>query len=425
MVDGFLKVDFGAEKTFNVGTGDASTNQIVLQTSCSSVGTDPVGYDYSQLGETWSTPRIFRIPAIEGDANINDDKYVAVMGGGMGNTFVCSGSNVFLVNLEDLENPGSIFGAVVNQGAINIIDTDTSDIANALPTTPVVITPDLTRGVPWRGAMVYFNDLEGKITKINLTNQTINNAKLYDQTTLFKLNATVENGRYSYKSMDATIGRDTNNFWLFGGTGDFQRIGDRSNGMDNILYGIKDEEFPYFKHLNEVNVPGQSEGNFEEEAKKGADAANHIDDTNVCVNTTDATGVLCLPGPNEQAWVIKLDPNEPKRFRKVSAPPTVYKGNVFYPIYEPPVGNKCNIGKAFICSADDECGTNNSSELGAVIAGEDCLFVRRGILSELTIFADTLYGNVAGPAEQEDTLFILSTNAGEVTTYRRSWRENY
>ncbi len=120
-----------------------------------------------------------------------------------------------------------------------------------------------------------------------------------------------------------------------------------------------------------------------------------------------------------------MDPNEPKRFRKVSAPPTVYKGNVFYPIYEPPIGNKCNIGKAFICSADDECGTNNSSELGAVIAGEDCLFVRRGILSELTIFADTLYGNVAGPAEQEDTLYILSTNAGEVTTYRRSWRENY
>ena len=286
MVDGFLKVDFGAEKTFNVGTGDASTNQIILQTSCSSVGTDPVGYDYSQLGETWSTPRIFRIPAIEGDANINDDKYVAVMGGGMGNTFVCSGSNVFLVNLEDLENPGSIFGAVVNQGAINIIDTDTSDIANALPTTPVVITPDLTRGVPWRGAMVYFNDLEGKITKINLTNQTINNAKLYDQTTLFKLNATVENGRYSYKSMDATIGRDTNNFWLFGGTGDFQRIGDRSNGMDNILYGVKDEDFPYFKHLNGVNIPGQLDGNFEEEAKKGADAANDIDDENVCVDTT-------------------------------------------------------------------------------------------------------------------------------------------
>ena len=155
-----------------------------------------------------------------------------------------SGSNVFLVDLENIENPGSIFGAEANNGSINIIDTDSSDIANALPTTPVVITPDLTRGVPWRGAMVYFNDLEGKITKINLTNQTINNAKLYDQTTLFKLNATVENGRYSYKSMDATIGKDTNNFWLFGGTGDHLRLGDRSNGMDNILYGIKDEEFP-------------------------------------------------------------------------------------------------------------------------------------------------------------------------------------
>ena len=111
----------------------------------------------------------------------------------MGNTFICSGSNVFLVNLEDIENPGSIFGAEANNGPINIIDTDPagvnpgtdsymatpngSDIANALPASPVIITPDLARGIPWRGAMVYFNDLEGKITKINLTNQTKDGAE--------------------------------------------------------------------------------------------------------------------------------------------------------------------------------------------------------------------------------------------------------
>jgi hypothetical protein len=108
---------------------------------------------------------------------------VAVMGGGMGNTFICSGSNVFIVNFEDIENPGSIFGAAKNKGPLNIVDTDPagvnpgmenhiatpngSDIANAIPASPVVITPDLARGIPWRGAMVYINDLEGKITKIN------------------------------------------------------------------------------------------------------------------------------------------------------------------------------------------------------------------------------------------------------------------
>ena len=67
---------------------------------------------------------------------------------------------------------------------------------------------------------------------------------LYNQTTLFNLNAEkLENGRYSYHSMDATIGKDTNEFWLFGGTGNYERIGDGGIGMDNILYGIKDRGF--------------------------------------------------------------------------------------------------------------------------------------------------------------------------------------
>ncbi len=41
--------------------------------------------------------------------------------------------------------------------------------------------------------MVYINDREGKITKINLTDSTKNDAKLFDQTTLFRLNASTTN----------------------------------------------------------------------------------------------------------------------------------------------------------------------------------------------------------------------------------------
>ena len=454
VVGGNLVIDFGSEKFFNAGVGDAATNSITIQASCEGSGTTRPEYDYSQLGETWSTPRIFRIPTASGDTSIDNDTYVAVMGGGMGNTFICSGSNVFLVNLEDIENPGSIFGAEANNGPINIIDTDPagvnpgtdsymatpngSDIANALPASPVVITPDLARGIPWRGAMVYLNDLEGKITKINLTNQTKDGAELYNQTTLFNLRGKVSNGRYSYHSMDATIGKDTNDFWLFGGTGNYERIGDGGIGMDNILYGIKDRDYPYFKHLNGVTVPNEKDGAFVKKAADGAEKAHHIDDieaSGVCVDTTsDTTGALC-PKPNKEAWVIHLDipdgqpaSSTTNRYRKVSAPPTVYKGNVYYPIYQPAEGaNRCNLGKAYVCAADDECGTNNSSELtkGAIPEGDDCLFVRRGILSELVIFGDTLYGNVAGPSATEETLISILAAAGEVTTYRRSWRENY
>ena len=45
-----------------------------------------------------------------------------------------------------------------------------SDISNAVPTNPIVITPDTAFNIPWREALVYVNDREGKITKINLTN---------------------------------------------------------------------------------------------------------------------------------------------------------------------------------------------------------------------------------------------------------------
>ena len=98
--------------------------------------------------------------------------------------------------------------------------------------------------------MVYVNDREGKITKINLTDSTENDAKFFDQTTLFRLNATSTNRRYTFFSMDAGIGVSTKDFWLFGGTGDFNQLGDKGEFMDNILYGVRDKDYPFFKHLN-------------------------------------------------------------------------------------------------------------------------------------------------------------------------------
>ena len=453
MVSGLLEIEFNSEKIFNASGSDKSTeanNSITIQTSCEGKGTDDGMYDYSQLGETWSTPRIFRIPK---DSNIANDTYVAVMGGGMGNTFICSGSNVFLVNLEgsgegaEYEPPGSLYGYEENDGPITIIDTDPagylpglddylptpngSNIANAIPASPVVITPDLAKGIPWRGAMVYINDLEGKITKINLTNQK--EVNLYAQTTLFTLRANKINSRYNYHSMDATIGKDTNNFWLFGGTGNYNRIGSAKPWMDNILYGVKDKDYPYFKHLNGVKVPKESDEQFLKKAHIGAKNANHVNDSNICVDTTyDTYGTLC-PKATDQGWVIHLDARDGKavgesvnRYRKVSATPTVYKGNVYFPVYQPPEGvNRCNLGKAYICTADDECGTNNSSELSSIPTGDDCYFVRRGILSELVIFGDTLFANVAGPSDTEETLVSILGTAGDIGTYRKSWRENY
>ena len=326
-----LVITFNTSKTIDRGdsstvdaAGNVTTSQsdnIFIQTSCTATTIADAQYDYSKLGETWSTPRIVRLPsdiAGEQDEPLND-KYVAIMGGGMSTANACTGSALFLVDLSDTANPGRLYGSSTNGGPITIVDThptgfafgnsgittaNGSEINNAVPTTPVVITPDTAFGIPWRGAMVYINDREGKITKINLTDSTANGAALFNQKTLFRLNANTTNRRYSFFGMDAGIGNTTKDFWLFGGTGDFNALGDKTIGMDNILYGIRDREYPFFVPSQ---VPLQSSDTFVSAAHADADAAKSIDDATHCSDVSlDDTGDACPD--TEDAWVYHLDP---------------------------------------------------------------------------------------------------------------------
>ena len=447
MIDGQFVITFDEDKIYNPGGSvneTRETTNIFVQTSCtSSSGIDPF-FDYSKLGETWSTPRIVRLPSdIEAEReDPANDKYVAIMGAGMANNNLCAGSALFMVELDNMDEPGKLYGGDQNGGPITIVDTSPSGVAlgndiietpngsninNAVPTSPLVITPDTGFGIPWRGAMVYINDREGKITKINLTDSTKNDAKLFDQTTLFRLNASTTNKRYTFFSMDAGVGVTTKDFWLFGGTGDFNKLGDIDRNMDNILYGIRDFDFPYFKHLNGVTIPSFNDQAFTSTAHLGADNAKSIDDATVCSDVTGDTDASLCPDSAESAWVIHLDTQgDNNSHRKTSAPPTLFKGQVYFPVYEPPPGsNRCNIGNAYICVADDECGTNNSHKLvkGGTANGSNCTFVRQGVLSELVIFGDKLYANVAGPSENPDTLYSVIAVPGEVLSNTGGWRD--
>ena len=55
-----------------------------------------------------------------------------------------------------------------------------NDIVNSLPSTPVLVTARNSGAAEYTGALAYFADLEGKITKINLTNMEYEHA--YDPT---------------------------------------------------------------------------------------------------------------------------------------------------------------------------------------------------------------------------------------------------
>jgi len=318
---------------------------------------------------------------------------------------------LFVINLEDTTYPGRV------HKVIDIDDVVGNNIVNSVPGSPVLITPDTARGIDYRGGLVYLNDLEGKITKYNLTNMALdvdgNAINLYDNTTLFTSGSTTANGRYMFHSMDATIGQTTNSLWLYAGTGDYERIGDTSAGIDNLLLGIRDPNYPLYKN---VGTP------------------TNADDLTDCKNTTtDTTGAQC-PKAGDRGWYITL-----KDAKKVTAEPTVYRGLVYYPVYQPTKSvNKCSLGLATICGVDDECGTNASSKMGAtgsqslkfdkktVTINDDCKFVGLGVLSRIVVFAGKLFANIAGESSQsKKDLVSITAGVGDVSSYRTSWRENY
>ena len=383
----------------------------------------PAEYNYKELGETWSAPRIFRLPNTgAGDSNIEDDIYVAVMGGGYGGRNDGVGSALFVINLEDSVTPGKV------EKVIEVVDDNSIDIINSIPGTPVVITADTTRGIKFKGALVYTNDFEGKITKYNLTNMEHdglrNPINLYDNTTLLSIDASKENGRYQYHAMDAGVGKDSQDLWLFSGTGDYERLTFRDNNkLKNIMYGFRDVDFPLYVKKNYATTTLFK-------LERCSDTTN--DATKVdCPLTTNKVSRIAR-AKKDQGWYINLPTSQ-----KITAEPTLSNGLVYYPIFEPSSSqNKCSLGLAMICAVDDECGTNVSKQLhnnkslksqtidGQVYAGKTCKAVGLGVLSRLVVFANKLFANIAGKSIQDKTdLVVIDSGMGDVSSFRNSWRE--
>ena len=143
-------------------------------------------------------------------------------------------------------------------------------------------------------------------------------------------------------------------------------------------------------------------------------------------NCTDTTGNLpgsaCIKS-SKRGWYVKL-----KDYGKVTAEPTVFKGLVYYPIYEPTKSkNKCSLGNAYICAADDECGTNTASQLNRTTNNSNkCAFVGQGVLSKIVVFANKLFANIAGQSlGSKKDLVTLDAAGGDSNIFRSSWRHNY
>ena len=276
--------------------------------------------------------------------------------------------------------------------------------------------------------------MEGKITKINLTSDKF----LFDQQTIMNLKANDKNKRLSYFEMDAAMGTSTGNFWLFGGTGDFNRIGeidDNQSLMDNIVYGIRDYDFPYFIPHDQYALPLSGSDDFISKSMEALDAVGGvptIESLSECVDVTGENFPTCSVAPGKIGWRYHLGVADGlptgetvNMFRKTSAAPTIYRGKVYFPVYQPDKENNCNLGLAFVCAHDDECGSLDSMHIDSSVAEGKCFEVGTGILSKLVVFGSRMFANLAGPTLDSETLVEILASDKQFRSYRKSWRENF
>ncbi|MBL6985018.1 MAG: hypothetical protein ISR74_05420, partial [Candidatus Thioglobus sp.] len=330
---------------------------------------------FDKLGEAWSKPLILRIP-ISGQS-----RWVAVMGGGFnGGNIREYGSVIYIV---DLENSGQLLHE------IEVEDLSGNKIFNSVPAFLTAITPDSSDKADYTGAMVYFSDLEGKLWKLNLTNQDV----AFSMKQVFDAEADNLNGRYSYHSVAPAMGTD-NTLRMFYGTGDLQKLMSGSQNIDNRFFGLKEKKFPLV----------DTETKFTE---------------NSLLDTTGDEEACSADDDN--GWKIELKPGE-----KTTSKAMVSYGTVFFSRYEPLTTDQCALGKTSITGVDYQCGSEKFTvDLGT------------GIATVPTLYRGKLYLGISGDSITDFELpegwvkkdNLLMGEPGDLSSWEgvkmKSWREEF
>ena len=337
---------------------------------------------YRKLAFTTSTPRILRMKI----NNIN--KWVAVMGAGNSSNDSTIGSAVFVI---DLENGGKLLKT------IDINDKTTNSIANFVPSDVALVTANTTSNAKFTGAMAYVADVEGKITKINLTDQ--NPATLYSQTQLFDseyLPDTVlgssQNNRKNFTGLETAI--IDGQLWLFYGTGDLEKIQIRDDNIHkNRLFGIKDEA-----SLNNII--------FQTTSSKTA------------ANCTNAGNIGTCPGINNIGWYYDL-PNS----QRLTDRPTFSNNYLYFSTYEPPSGFACTWGNASLLVREAKCGQQAKLYLlGTGVANQATVAGNKVVVS----LSGKAAGSTTGQSKINDNLIVIDQEGTSQSQEPliEAWREN-
>ena len=348
----------------------------------------PANLDFQKLGETWSNPKV----VFYNDETI--DRLGLVMGAGYIDPNNMSdrteiGNAVFVLDINDgtiiknipiedflYKTGGGCGGWGVRRDELGkylgyyctrpIPEVIENNIRNSTPNTPLIIkqNPDPINGTNYKGAVVYINDIEGSVHKINLTNISIPQIEaLYDVNTIYgiknnhKHTGYTTNGRSAnrrnlmFHPLDAAYITDSNNdkkIWFFTGTGDGNDMNNTTSDFNNILIGMKDTNITYNKWntivMEEcstvVNFDGK--GNSIKERTEGCQPYLHV-----------------IKNFNEgKNWQINIGS------QKLSGAPIANNDTVYFPIYKPDATGICDTGRGYICATRIDNGL-------ADIQGED------------------------------------------------------
>jgi len=263
-------------------------------------------YDYSKIGDSTSTPQILLIPYKD------TQKWVAVFGAGF-NAGVNStyGSSIYVI---DLENDGKVLQR------IDISDTGNNDIANSIPAAVLAITPDSTPSADYKGAMIYFADLESSLWKLNLTDQ----GTLFDTTQIFSAESSFANDRMEFFQTTASIDSAAK-LWLYYGTGNQQKLQRMSSSIENRIYGIKGLDYPQFAAVKNLSTIKQ-------------------------LKDTTLTSASC-PSDADLGWYVNLDKNE-----KITGQLAIFNETIFASRYIPNDQDVCSVGNGVLSEHDFMCG---------------------------------------------------------------------
>ncbi|PIR38512.1 MAG: hypothetical protein COV35_07020 [Alphaproteobacteria bacterium CG11_big_fil_rev_8_21_14_0_20_39_49] len=290
----------------------------------------PAAYDFSELGEAWSRPLMLRLPVGSGGAM----KWTAVFGGGF-NAAVSDeyGAKLFIIDLED-------GGKIINK--LDIADDDSGNgIENSVPPMLMAINADSSTffqdSSEPNGSIVYFSDLEGKLWKINLTDQ----GTLYETVRLFDAESDNSNTRLMFHEHAASV--DSNGYlWQYYGSGDQQSLGDIDANIANRGYA----------YMHSTPMTDFS-----------ATSMHTVSDmANVSLGN--------CPTDSQFGWYIDLDANE-----KITAKATVSNGYVYFSRYTPNSGDICSSGTAKISEHSYTCGSLEAEfDLGYGVPTESILY---------------------------------------------------